>query len=185
MKNFIFNKYYRHLRSDIFNSLDISDFVEVYSKFRRLSLQYRLLQICNFIEKFNIPNVQIPLFGFFIRLLDFLRWKIYDLLLLLINGRKFNLFGVTIFCGRQGSGKTMSMVEYLERIKQQFPNCLVVTNFNYIRQDMPLVDWRQLLETRNGEDGVIFAIDEIQNEYDNSKWKDFPERYFISNYPAT
>lgn len=40
---------------------------------------------------------------------------------------------------------------------------------------MVLSDWRQLLEVRNGTKGIIFAIDEFQNEYDNSKWKDFPD----------
>lgn len=95
--------------------------------------------------------------------------------MLLINGRQFNLFGVTIFCGRQGSGKTIGIVEQLERIKEAYPKALICTNIHYLKQDLPLTDWRQLLELRNGTDGVVFVIDEIQNEYDNSKWKDFPE----------
>lgn len=101
--------------------------------------------------------------------------------MLLINGRQFNLFGVTIFCGRQGSGKTIGIVEQLERIRQTYPKCLICTNIHYLKQDLPLTDWRQLLELRNGIDGVVFVIDEIQNEYDNSKWKDFPERTSFSN----
>lgn len=36
-------------------------------------------------------------------------------------------------------------------------------------------DWRDFFEIRNGDKGVIFAIDEIHSEYDSSKWKDFPE----------
>lgn len=67
------------------------------------------------------------------------------------------------------------MVEYLDRMKEKYPDCLVVSNFNYIKQDMPFVDWRQFTEVRNGEDGVIFAIDELQNEYNCNNWKDFPE----------
>lgn len=98
----------------------------------------------------------------------------------LINGRQFNLFGVTIFCGRQGSGKTIGIVEQLERIKIAYPKAIICTNIHYLKQDLPLTDWRQLLELRNGTDGIVFVIDEIQNEYDNSKWKDFPERTIIS-----
>lgn len=81
-----------------------------------------------------------------------------------------------------GSGKTIGIIEELERIKEIYPSCLICTNIHYTKQDMPLIDWRQLLEIRNGTDGVVFVIDEIQNEYDNSKWKDFPERLAFCNY---
>lgn len=67
------------------------------------------------------------------------------------------------------------MVEYLDRLKDKYPDCKIVTNFNYIRQDMPFTDWRQFTEVRNGLDGVIFAIDELQNEYNSNNWQDFPE----------
>ena len=67
------------------------------------------------------------------------------------------------------------MVEYLDRMKEKYPDCMIVTNFNYIGQDMPFTDWRQFTEVRNGLDGVIFAIDELQNEYSSTKWQDFPE----------
>lgn len=174
-KNIIFNKYYRNLRNNIFDRLEFNEFMEVYSKFKRLNFQYKLLKICNNLESYDIPVIEIPILRFLSKLLDFMRWKFYDFLMLLINGRKFDLYGLTIFCGRQGGGKTMSMVEYLNRMKDKFPNCKIVTNFNYIRQDIPFVDWRQFTEVRNGLDGVIFAIDELQNEYNSNNWQDFPE----------
>lgn len=86
-----------------------------------------------------------------------------------------NLMDLLYIAGRQGGGKTVSMVEYLDRMKKEYPNCVIVTNFNYIGQDMPFVSWRQFIEVRNGLDGVIFAIDELQNEYNSNDWKDFPE----------
>lgn len=174
-KNVVFNKYYRNLRTNIFDRLEFNEFMEVYAKFKRLNFQYKLLKICNKLESYDIPVIEIPVLRFFSKLLDFMRWKFYDFLMLLINGRKFDLYGLTIFCGRQGGGKTMSMVEYLNRMKDKFPECKIVTNFNYNRQDMPFVDWRQFTEVRNGLDGVIFAIDEIQNEYNSNSWQDFPE----------
>ena len=174
-KNIVFNKYYRHLRENIFDRLDFNEFMEVYSKFKKLNFQYKLLKICNKLESYDIPVIEIPVLRFFSKLLDFMRWKFYDFLMLLINGRKFDLYGLTIFCGRQGGGKTISMVEYLDRMKDKFPDCKIITNFNYIRQDMPFVDWRQFTEVRNGLDGVIFAIDELQNEYNSNNWQDFPE----------
>jgi len=174
-KNIVFNKYYRNLRTNVFDRLEFNEFMEVYAKFKRLNFQYKLLQICKKIELYNIPVIEIPIFRFLSKFIDFMRWKIYDFLMLLINGRKFNLYGLTIFCGRQGGGKTISMVEYLDRMKERYPDCKIVTNFNYIRQDMPFTDWRQFTEVRNGLDGVIFAIDELQNEYNSNNWQDFPE----------
>lgn len=174
-KNIVFNKYYRNLRTNVFDRLEFNEFMEVYAKFKRLNFQYKLLQICKKIESYDIPVIEIPVFRFFSKLLDFFRWKLYDLLMVIINGRKFNLYGLTIFCGRQGGGKTISMVEYLDKMKDKYPECKIVTNFNYIRQDMPFTDWRQFTEVRNGLDGVIFAIDELQNEYNSNNWQDFPE----------
>lgn len=174
-KNIVFNKYYRNLRTNVFDRLEFNEFMEVYAKFKRLNFQYKLLQICKKIESYDIPVIEIPILRFFSKFIDFIRWKIYDFLMLLINGRKFNLYGLTIFCGRQGGGKTISMVEYLDRMKERYPDCKIVTNFNYIRQDMPFTDWRQFTEVRNGLDGVIFAIDELQNEYNSNNWQDFPE----------
>lgn len=100
-KNIVFNKYYRHLRTNVFDRLELNEFIEVYAKFKRLNYQYKLLQICKKLELYKIPIIEFPILRFFSKLLDFLRWKFYDFLMLLINGRKFNLYGLTIFCGRQ------------------------------------------------------------------------------------
>lgn len=43
----------------------------------------------------------------------------------------------------------MGIVEELERIRATFPKALICTNIHYRYQDIPLIDWRQLLETRN------------------------------------
>jgi hypothetical protein len=110
------------------------------------------------------------------KLIDFLRWKIIDFIRLFRDGRGFDQYGLTIYCGRQGAGKTMAMVEYLERMKKEYPDCVIVTNFGYKGQTRAMDSWRDLVEIRNGTKGVIFAIDEIQNEYDSTKWKDFPEQ---------
>lgn len=174
-KNMVFNKYYRHLRKDIFTDLSVEDFTEVFEKFKKLKFDYKLLKICNKIERINIPRIEIPILRFFSMFLDLLRWLVYDLLWTIINGKVFKPYGLTCFVGRQGGGKTISMVEYLDRLKELYPDAIVITNFNYIKQDMPFTSWRQFTEVRNGLKGVIFAIDELQNEYNSNNWKDFPE----------
>ena len=174
-KNITLNKYYRHLRNDVFQNLSIEEFSEVFEKFKKLKFDYKLLQICNKIEKIHIPRIEMPILRFLSMFIDFTRWLVYDLLWTIINGRIFKPYGLTCFVGRQGGGKTISMVEYLDRMKDLYPDCIVVTNFNYIKQDMPFTSWRQFTEVRNGLNGVIFAIDELQNEYNSNNWKDFPE----------
>lgn len=168
-------KIFRKLRDEIFNNIAFDEFIKVYSNYMRLNKQYRILQLETKLERIKMPKSEIPILKFFLMLLDLFRWKICDFLLFLINGRQFNRYGLTVFCGRQGGGKTISMVEYLDRLKKEFPNALIVTNFGYIGQHMPFVDWRQFTEVRNGLDGVVFAIDELQNEYNSNSWKDFPE----------
>ena len=89
--------------------------------------------------------------------------------------KSLNLMDLLVSLVDKVGGKTISMVEYLDRMKQLYPDAIVVTNFNYIKQDMPFTSWRQFTEVRNGLNGVIFAIDELQNEYNSNNWKDFPE----------
>lgn len=168
----IYNKYYRKLRS-YFTDLEISEFVEIWNKYCRLNMQYNFLKFANLLERIEIKTIEIPILRFITMIIDFIRWKIYDFLMLLINGRTFNLYGVTCYCGRQGSGKTIGVVEELERIKKIYPECIICTNINYLKQDLPLTSWLQLLYLRNGEKGVVFVIDEIQNN--GLDWSKFPE----------
>lgn len=106
---------------------------------------------------------------------DLLRWLLHDILTLKSRKAVFSPYGFTIFVGRQGSGKTISMVRYLDQMKKRYPKCLIVTNFSYAKADFRMTDWRDLFDIRNGTDGVIFAIDEIHSEYSSASWKDFPE----------
>lgn len=112
-----------------------------------------------------------PIFKYF----DLFRWMLVDFLERDKHKGEFREYGFTFFVGRQGAGKTISMVNYLDGIKERYPDCLVVTNFDYHQSDYIMTDWRDLLTIRNGVNGVIFAVDEIHSEYDSSKWNDIPE----------
>lgn len=110
---------------------------------------------------------------------DLFRWLLIDFLERDLHRGEFSEYGFTFFVGRQGAGKTISMVRYLDVMKERYPHCLIVTNFSYRQSDYIMTDWRDLLTIRNGTDGMIFAIDEIHSEYDSSKWNDVPE-YLLS-----
>lgn len=89
----------------------------------------------------------------------------------------FREYGMRLYCGRQGSGKTIGIVHDLERLRRRYPKVKIYTNFGYKAQTAPLQSLNDLLnkELLNGTDGVIFAIDEIQNEFSSATSKDFPE----------
>ncbi len=112
---------------------------------------------------------------FYFKIMAFVSYLIYDGFNRLKDKTNFKEFGLTLYCGRQGAGKTMAMTEYLERMRKKYPDVIICTNYGYIHETFPMTDWRQIFEVRNGEKGVIFAIDEIQNEFNSSAWKSFPE----------
>ncbi|MCL1950598.1 MAG: hypothetical protein FWF59_12785 [Turicibacter sp.] len=114
--------------------------------------------------------------GFFQKLGRFLWLKAKDFRLALKDkNTDFKEFGLTLYCGRQGGGKTTAMTEYLERMRRKYPGCVVLTNYGYANQDREFQDWNDFFEVRNGQKGVIFAIDEIQNEFNSTAWRNFPE----------
>lgn len=89
----------------------------------------------------------------------------------------FREYGLRLYCGRQGSGKTIGIVHDLERLRRRYPKVKIYTNFGYKAQTAPLRSLNDLInpDILNGTDGVIFAIDEIQNEFSSATSKDFPE----------
>lgn len=94
----------------------------------------------------------------------------------LFTGRRkgFREYGLTVYTGRQGRGKTVAMIEYLERMRIKYPGVAIVTNFEYEYSTHQFNDWKDLINIR-GEVGTIFAIDELQNEFSNNKSRNFPE----------
>ena len=86
----------------------------------------------------------------------------------------FKYQGLIIFEGRQGSGKTMSMVEFIMRMQEEYPLAKTCTNFGLLSEDKKLKDWRMLLNYKNGIQGVIVGMDELQNWFSYNDSKNFP-----------
>ena len=82
--------------------------------------------------------------------------------------------GVIVYTGRQGSGKTVAMVEQTQRMQHEYPACKCISNLNYAYQDEELAHWRQLIEYKNGHRGVIVQMDEMQNWFSSNQSKNFP-----------
>ena len=86
----------------------------------------------------------------------------------------FKYQGLIIFEGRQGSGKTMSMVEFIKRMQEEYPLAKTATNFGLKSQNKELKDWRMLIDYKNDKQGVIVGMDELQNWFSSNDSKNFP-----------
>lgn len=96
----------------------------------------------------------------------------FDLLKYNRNFRKnnptyFHPDGLLVFVGPQGSGKSLSAVNYVYNLLAIYPKALLVTNIDL--RDYPVDNTRvfrfndatDLKRYKNGKEGVIFLIDEI------------------------
>jgi len=99
-------------------------------------------------------------------------WRTFGDMKIAAKSTRFNDYGLTVWCGRQGSGKTISMLERLEQIRRDYPDVTIMTNFGYVHETKPLTDWQQLIDERNPA-GIVFCIDEIQNEFDVYQSRNF------------
>lgn len=114
--------------------------------------------------------------GFFVKLAIFFFMKFKDAYRTYkLDFKEFKEYGMTMYCGRQGAGKTMAMTSYLEQMRKKYPDAMIITNYGYVHEDRPFKDWNDFFEVKNGTKGIIYAIDEIQNEFSSAAWKNFPE----------
>lgn len=72
--------------------------------------------------------------------------------------------GSAVFVGYQGQGKTLSMVDYAFRIKQEFPKCKIYSNIRLFGVDYRYIysdeDVKEALSVQNGKYGVLVLLDE-------------------------
>ncbi|MGC4439531.1 hypothetical protein ABXW85_17090, partial [Streptococcus suis] len=81
--------------------------------------------------------------SFWLKFLIFFGYLFHDIFSRIKNGQDFREYGLTLYCGRQGAGKTMAMTEYLERMRKKYPKAIICTNFGYVHQTLPMTDWKQ------------------------------------------
>jgi hypothetical protein len=82
--------------------------------------------------------------------------------------------GLIIYEGRQGSGKTSTMIHDAMIMQKEYPLCKCITNLGYKNQNDELKHWRKLVNYKNGKYGVIAIMDELQNWFSSNQSKNFP-----------
>ena len=75
-----------------------------------------------------------------------------------------NNTGIHIFCGPQGSGKSLSMIHYSKEIIEDHPKAIIVTNID-LNFEVPneVIKYKSFedFKIENGIYGVIYILDEI------------------------
>lgn len=94
----------------------------------------------------------------------------------LANPDYFEPEGILIFCGPQGSGKTLSAVQYVKKLLKDYPKAILVSNIDI--KDLPAgIEVHEydgiesLKQYDNGYNGVIYLIDEIHLEWNSLESK--------------
>lgn len=91
----------------------------------------------------------------------------------------FDPSGLLVFCGSQGSGKTLSAVSYVKKLCERYKKAILVTNVSI----SGLPEWTKVIEydgldclknISNGYYGVIYLIDEIHLEFNSLESKNIP-----------
>lgn len=94
------------------------------------------------------------------------------------NPTFFHPDGIWVFCGPQGSGKTLSAVQTAQKIAHEYPNARVISNFEFELLDgsrpEEFIDYDQLTNEDNGISGLIFVLDEIHVLWNSLESKNIP-----------
>lgn len=101
----------------------------------------------------------------------------YKILFARDNPNYFYPAGIWVFCGPQGSGKTLSAVKCLKQMLEEYPNAMVCSNLEIHgldREVIPFTDYSQLTTLTNGVEGIIFLLDEIHVLWNSLESKDIP-----------
>lgn len=106
-------------------------------------------------------------------LLDFFFWIMVDIYRFIRYGRPLHLYGIEMYCGLYGQGKTIALTERLERYRVKYGDKIyIATNYFYKNQDFPIESWKDLL--KNYDKPIVFGYDEIQNEFNSRDFSNFP-----------
>jgi hypothetical protein len=119
---------------------------------------------------------RLPIVSKLVFILQLMGWWFIDICRAMKKGTKrIHLYGIWCFVGLPGSGKTMSLVQYLDEQRRLYGDKIyIITNFYYAGEDEHLTCWDIIV--KEYDKPVIFAWDELQNEFNSRNYRSFPIR---------
>ena len=97
------------------------------------------------------------------------------------NPDRFNQFGIILFCGLQGSGKSLSAFRLIESLCNEKPDLAIVSNVSLSFHDVVEYNGIQTVfdVTENqGDKGTILFLDEIANQFPSTLSKEISDDWF-------
>lgn len=93
---------------------------------------------------------------------------------------QFSSFGILLFCGLQGSGKSLSAFDLIYDICNKKPDVKIISNVEigfhpYIQYE----GVKTILQTDNGTKGIILFLDEIANQFPSALSKDMSTDWLL------
>lgn len=106
---------------------------------------------------------------------DYFRTAAFMLRFYRNNPGYFDPDGIWCFVGAQGQGKSMSAIQTVLKLHEEYPRAIICSNLDIHGVEIiPFTDYRQIVELDNGIYGVIFMIDEIQSVWNCMEQRDIP-----------
>lgn len=94
----------------------------------------------------------------------------------------FDPEGIIVFCGMQGAGKTLSAVQYVQKLCELYPAVKVCSNLELkLPEGIEVIPWDGVhcfTDISNGYAGVIYLIDEIHLEFNSLESKKMDSNIF-------
>lgn len=118
-------------------------------------------------SKFKESTLFIKIFRDFPRL--FARF-LYD------RQGSFDEFGIVIFYGPQGCGKTMAVTHYAQKLYCKYPMAKIGSNYDLLIQDFRIKDWKTIVTEKNLDKKgnclpIIFCFDEVNQWAFSRDWQ--------------
>lgn len=91
--------------------------------------------------------------------------------------------GIIVFEGRQGSGKTISMIEKATELIEKYPQLQVASNCKYEKSQQTLKNSLDMFKLSNGRKGTLILLDEVQVWFNSRNSKNLDEsatQYFTT-----
>lgn len=116
--------------------------------------------------------------NFIIKFFQALPYAIKDFILL--DKTEFRGYGFHIYCGLGGSGKTISIVNYLLQMRKRFPKVKIYTNFYFPEGDGIIKNWEDLINITNYEEVEITEreYESLQFLKPNKEGKEYYKKMF-------
>lgn len=159
------NRSFLAIKQELFETYDEKQkklwYFDTYEKYR---LKLKIKKSIKFLVNLKIKN----------KYLSFARWILVDFL----RDKNKKFFGIYMFVGLPGQGKTLSMVAHVQRVRSKYKDVFIASNFGYKHEEAVINHWTDIVRVaeycRIKKRKCVIMMDEIHTTFDSSDWKNFP-----------